>query len=332
MSSPSLAPLPWWRQALPYGVLLALALLIYFVFPDQLPLAARIAALAIFVMSLDLVVGYGGLATLGHSALYGVGAYAAGLLAMHLSGNPLLGLLAGAGAGAALAFLSGLFLLRYEGLTFLMLSIAISQIVQNLASKLRQWTGGDDGLSGFSVGKVLGLASFDLQGRIAFLYCFAVMFLSLWLMRRLMASPFGLACQGIHQNRQRMAALGTNMRGQLLKLYTLSGVFAGISGALAAQVAQIVGLDTLGFELSAEALVMLVLGGAGNLWGALVGTVIFASIHHWASTLNPYHWLFIIGGMLVLMVLLRERVGLAWSARLAALRRALSPAPAGAGS
>jgi branched-chain amino acid transport system permease protein len=318
---------PLWRQVLPYVALLGLALLIYFVFPDQLPMAARIAALAIFVMSLDLVVGYGGLATLGHSAMYGVGAYAAGLLAMHLTGNPLLGLLAGACAGALLAFLSGLFLLRYEGLTFLMLTIAISQIAQNLASKLRTWTGGEDGLSGFAIGKILGLASFDLQGRVAFVYCFAAMFICLWLMRRLMASPFGLACVGIHQNRQRMAALGTRIRWQLLKLYTIAGAFAGISGALAAQVAQIVGLDTLGFELSAEALVMLVLGGAGNLWGALAGTVIFASIHHWASTLNPYHWLFIIGGMLVTVVLVpRERWGQALARRMQVFRRAAAPA------
>ena len=326
MTSLSLHAPPLWRQVLPYAALMGLALLIYFVFPDQLPMAARIAALSIFVMSLDLVVGYGGLATLGHSALYGAGAYAAGLLATHLTGNPLLGLMAGACAGALLALLSGLFLLRYEGLTFLMLTIAISQIAQNLASKLRTWTGGDDGLSGYAIGKILGLASFDLQGRVAFVYCFAVMFISLWLMRRLMASPFGLACVGIHQNRQRMAALGTRIRWQLLKLYTIAGAFAGISGALAAQVAQIVGLDTLSFELSAEALVMLVLGGAGKLWGALAGTVIFASIHHWASTLNPYHWLFIIGGLLVTMVLVpRERWGQALARRLQVFKRAASP-------
>ena len=88
-----------------------------------------------------------------------------------------------------------------------------------------------------------------------------------------------------------------------VQVAAIAGAFAGLSGALAAQVAQIVGLDTLGFELSAEALVMLVPGGAGNLWGALVGTVVFASIHHWASTLNPYHWLFVIGLALMLVVL-----------------------------
>lgn len=307
------------RRAWPYAAMVLASAAVYFLFPDQLSLAARIAAMAIFVMSLDLVVGYGGLATLGHSALFGAGAYAAGIFATHATNDPLVGLAIGALAGAGLAALSGVFLLRYEGLTFLMLTIAVSQIVQNLASKLRTWTGGEDGLTGFTIGKVLGIASFDLQGRVAFVYCAAVMLVCLWAMRRLMGSPFGLACVGIHQNRVRMAALGTGLRGNLLKLYTWAGAFAGIAGALSAQVNQIVGLDTLGFELSAEALVMLVLGGAGTLYGAIAGTVVFMSVHHVASAINPYHWLFIIGGMLVVLVLVpREQWG-------AALRKRLHP-------
>lgn len=306
-------------KAWPYFALIAACAAAYFFLPDQLPLAARIAAMAIFVMSLDLVVGYGGLATLGHSALFGAGAYAAGIFAMQATKDPLVGLAVGAAAGAALSALSGLFLLRYEGLTFLMLTIAVSQIVQNLASKLRKWTGGEDGLSGYAIGKVLGLASFDLSGRVAFVYCAVVMLLCLWAMRRLMGSPFGLACVGIHQNRVRMAALGTALRANLLKLYVWAGVFAGIAGALSAQVNQIVGLDTLGFELSAEALVMLVLGGAGTLYGAIAGTALFMSVHHVASTIDPYHWLFIIGFMLMFLVLVpRERWG-------AAVRKRLRP-------
>ncbi len=291
-------------RSLPYLVLIALSVAIYFIWPDQLSLAARIATMAIFVMSLDLVVGYGGLATLGHSAMFGIGAYASGLLAMHLTGNPLFGLLAGAAAGAALAALSGLFLLRYEGLTFLMLTVAVGQIAQNAASKLRDWTGGEDGLTGFTVDKLFGIWGFDLYGRVAFVYCVMVMLLCLWAMRRLMGSPFGLSVLGIHQNRVRAGAIGGSVRGQLLKLYTLAGAFAGIAGALNAQVNQIVGLDTLGFELSAEALVMLVLGGAGSLFGAIAGTAVFMTIHHWAASINPYHWLFIIGGMLVVVVLI----------------------------
>lgn len=316
------------HRSWPYVALIAAGFIIYFLLPDQLPLAARIAAMAIFVMSLDLVVGYGGLATLGHSALFGAGAYAAGIFATHATNDPLVGLAVGAAAGAGLAALSGLFLLRYEGLTFLMLTIAVSQIVQNLASKLRKWTGGEDGLSSFTMGKVLGIASFDLYGRVAFIYCAVVLLVCLWAMRRLMGSPFGLACVGIHQNRVRMAALGTALRGNLLKLYTWAGAFAGIAGALSAQVSQIVGLDSLGFELSAEALVMLVLGGAGTLYGAIAGTAVFMSVHHVASAINPYHWLFIIGGMLVLLVLLpREQWGAALRKR---LRRPGAPAQADA--
>ena len=323
LGSPRLsAPQAAWRTALPYGLLIAAAALVFFFFPDQLPLAARIAAMAIFVMSLDLIVGYGGLATLGHSALYGAGAYAAGIAAARLSTDPLIGLAIGAGTGATVAALSGLFLLRYQGLSFLMLTIAVSQILQNLASKLREFTGGEDGLSGYSTAPLFGQWSFDLYGKVAFVYCFVVMLLCLFAMRRLMGSPFGLACVGIHQNRLRMAAIGSNIRGQLLKLYSLSGLFAGIGGALAAQTNQIVGLDSLGFELSAEALVMLVLGGVGTLYGAIAGTVAFMAIHHVASAMNPYHWLFIIGGLLVVVVLVpRERLWATFRRRASVFRR-----------
>lgn len=301
----------------PYIVLVAAGAAVYFLLPDQLGLAARIVTMAILVMSLDLVVGIGGLATLGHAAFFGIGAYATGITAAHLTGNPLLGLAVGAASGAALAALSGLFLLRYHGLTFLMLTIAIAEIVLNLAKKLRTWTGGDDGLSGFPVGKLLGVFSFDLHGKVAFIYCSLVLLLSFWIMRRLIGSPFGLACLGIHQNRMRMSAMGDDIRPTLLKLYIWAGAFAGIAGALSAQVNQIVGLDSLGFTLSAESLVMLVLGGTGTLYGAIAGTAIFMSVHHAAAAINPYHWLFIIGGMLVVLVLVpRERWAAAFRARL----------------
>jgi branched-chain amino acid transport system permease protein len=296
------------RAAWPYGALTAICVAVYFLFPEQLALAARIATMAIFVMSLDLVVGYGGLATLGHAVFFGVGAYATGISATHLSGNPVLGLAIGAGSGAALAALAGAFLVRYHGLTFLMLSIAIAEIVLNLAKKLRAWTGGDDGLSGYSVGKIFGVFGFDLYGKVAFIYCCALLLFSFWAMRRLMNSPFGLACVGIHQNRLRMAAMGDAVQPTLQKLYICAGFFAGLSGAMSAQVNQIVGLDSLGFTLSAESLVMLVLGGAGTLYGAIAGTVIFMSVHHAAASINPYHWLFIIGGMLCTLVLVpRDR-------------------------
>lgn len=306
-----------WRSTFPYAALVAACVAVYFLFPDQLGLAARVATMAIFVMSLDLVVGYGGLATLGHAALFGVGAYATGVVATHFTGNALLGLAIGAASGASLAALSGAFLVRYHGLTFLMLTIAIAEIMLNLAKKLRAWTGGDDGLSGYTVGKVLGVFGFDLYGKVAFIYCCTILVISFWAMRRLMGSPFGLACVGIHQNRVRMAAMGDGVQATLLKLYVWAGLFAGLAGAVAAQVTQIVGLDSLGFTLSAESLVMLVLGGTGTLYGAIAGTAIFMTVHHAAASINPYHWLFIIGGMLCVLVLLpRERWASAMRKRL----------------
>ena len=312
------------RPAWPYAALTAICVAVYFLFPDQLGLAARIATMAIFVMSLDLVVGYGGLATLGHAVFFGVGAYATGIAATYLTGNAILGLVIGAGSGAALAALAGAFLVRYQGLTFLMLTIAIAEIVLNLAKKLRTWTGGDDGLSGYSVGKIFGLFGFDLYGKVAFIYCCTLLLISFWAMRRLMNSPFGLACVGIHQNRLRMAAMGDAVKPTLQKLYVCAGFFAGLSGAMSAQVNQIVGLDSLGFTLSAESLVMLVLGGAGTLYGAIAGTVIFMSVHHAAASINPYHWLFIIGGMLCTLVLVpRDR----WATSIRKRLASRPPAP-----
>jgi branched-chain amino acid transport system permease protein len=303
---PSARP-PWQHCA----VILIVGLIGYFLLPDQLALMARIAIMALFVLSLDLIVGYAGLATLGHVAFFGVGAYAAGIVALKLTGEPLIGLAFGGIAGALTAGLSGLLVLRYEGFTFLMLTVAVAQILQNMANKLRNITGGDDGLSGFTTDPILGMAAFDMEGRVAYIYTFAVLILSYYVIKRLVDSPFGLSVLGIHQCRARMAALGTAVPRQLWKMYVAAGFFAGVAGAMVAQTNAIVGLDSLGFTLSAEALVMLILGGAGRLYGALIGAVIFMALHHTASSINPYHWLFVIGGLLMIVVLVpRKRLQL----------------------
>ncbi len=311
MSADSSAPrvAAAWRSPL---VVIAIGLIAWWALPDQLGLLTRIAITALFVLSLDLVVGIAGLATLGHAALFGAGAYAAGLFALNASGEPLLGLAVGAGAGALLALASGAFLLRYHGFTFLMLTVAIAQIAASLAQKARDWTGGDDGLSGFTMGPLLGRFAFDLEGRTAALYAIAVLAVGLYVARRVVDSPFGLAVRGIHENRARMAALGTPVLRRLLAMYTLAGALAGAAGALSAQTNAIVGLDSLSFALSAEALVMLILGGAGRLHGALIGAVVFTLLHHTAASINPYHWLFIIGAALMVVVLLPPRQAWDW--------------------
>ncbi len=311
MSADSSAPrvAPAWRAPL---LVLAIGLIAWWALPEQLGLLTRIAITALFVLSLDLVVGIAGLATLGHAALFGAGAYAAGLFALKASGEPLLGLAVGAGAGALLALASGAFLLRYHGFTFLMLTVAVAQIAASLAQKARDWTGGDDGLSGFTMAPLLGRFAFDLEGKTAALYAIAVLALGLFVARRVVDSPFGLAVRGIHENRARMAALGTPVLRRLLAMYTLAGALAGAAGALSAQTNAIVGLDSLSFALSAEALVMLILGGAGRLHGALIGAVVFTLLHHTAASINPYHWLFIIGAALMAVVLLPPQKAWSW--------------------
>lgn len=298
---PVLRQRPAWRLPLIVALVCAVA---YVALPEQLGLLNRIAVMALLVLSVDLVVGYAGLATLGQAAMFGMGAYAAGLTALKLSADPLIGLACGALAGGVTAGVSGLFLLRYQGFTFLMLTIAVAQILQSVANKARSLTGGDDGLSGFFMNPLFGQIEFDLEGRTAFVYSAVVLVLAVYALCRLVNSPFGLSVQGIHQSRARMSALGTAIVPQLWRMYTIAGVVAGAAGALSAQSAAIVGLDALSFSLSAEALVMLVLGGSGRLGGALVGTVIFMALHHTAASVNPYHWLFVIGALLMLVVLL----------------------------
>jgi branched-chain amino acid transport system permease protein len=307
---------PPWRAPL---LVTALGLAAWALLPDQLGLLTRIAITALLVLSLDLVVGIAGLATLGQAALFGAGAYAAGIFALRVQPDPLLGLAVGTSAGALVALASGAFLLRYSGFTFLMLTVAIAQITLSLAQKARDWTGGDDGLSGFAMGPLLGRFTFDLEGRTAALYALGVLVLGLYIARRIVDSPFGLAVRGIHENRARMAALGTPVFKRLLAMYTLAGALAGAAGALSAQTNAIVGLDSLGFAVSAEALVMLVLGGAGRLHGALIGALVFTLLHHTAASVNPYHWLFVIGIALMAVVLVPPQKAWVWlQARLGA--------------
>ena len=311
MNTDSTAPRvqPAWRTP---AIVLVLGLLAWWALPEQLGLLTRIAITGLFVLSLDLVVGIAGLATLGQAALFGAGAYAAGIFALRVHPDPLLGLAVGVGAGAGLALVSGAFLLRYHGFTFLMLTVAVAQIAASLAQKARDWTGGDDGLTGFTMAPLLGRFAFDLEGRTAALYAIVMLALGLYVARRVVDSPFGLAVRGIHENRARMAALGTPVLRRLLAMYTLAGALGGAAGALSTQTNAIVGLDSLSFALSAEALVMLILGGAGRLHGALIGALLFTLLHHTAASINPYHWLFVVGAALMVVVLVPPQKAWGW--------------------
>ena len=275
----------------------------YFAFDEQLTLLSQIAITALFTLSLDLILGYAGIVSLGHAAFFGIGAYAAGLMATNGWGDPLLGLLGAGLVAAAAGFVTSFLVLRGADLTRLMVTLGVSLMLFEAANKLTSITGGVDGLQGIDIKPVLGLFSFDLRGKTAYIYSVAVLFLLFWVARRVVNSPFGQSLRGIRLNVQRMPALGAPVNARLVGIYTMGAAYAGIAGALLTQTTQFVSIDVLNFSRSAELLLILVLGGTGSLYGALLGTAVFMTAHHLLSGINPQYWQFWLGLLLVLVVL-----------------------------
>jgi branched-chain amino acid transport system permease protein len=280
-----------------------LGVLGYAVFPDELAFLTRLVSITLLVLSLDLVTGYCGIATLGQSALFGVSAYAAGNACIAGLNDPVALLGVGLLVGAATGFLSGALVARFNGLPQLVLSIAFGQLVAALANKLTVLTGGSDGLSGIEPGRLFGVFAFDLYGRTGYLFSLTVLVIGFAGLLRFTRSPFGLLCRAIKDDGLRANMIGARVYPRLVVMYGISGGVAGIGGALMAINTGVVGLDSVGFERSAEALVMLVLGGTGNLWGALFGAVAFQVFEHYVSAANPFHWLTMLGILLVAVVL-----------------------------
>lgn len=279
----------------------------YWLFPDNLAFLTRLISVALLVLSLDLIVGYCGIASLGQGALYGAGAYAAGIACVHGITDPVLLILIGSGAGAVMGLLMGAIMLRAHGLPQLVLSIAIVQLLHEAANKASSITGGSDGLSGMSPAPLFGLFEFDLWGRSAYLFGLGLLLIVFAVLRFITRSPFGMVCRGLKEDPLRISALGIYAFPVLLKMFVISGAVAGMGGALAAIATQVVGLDSVSFEISANALVMLVLGGIGHLYGALIGTVIFMALEHVIAAINPFHWMTLVGGVLIAIVLFAPR-------------------------
>jgi branched-chain amino acid transport system permease protein len=280
-----------------------IAVAAFFAFDEYLSLGSQILIMIIFAMSLDLVLGYAGIVTLGHSAFFGVGAYAAGIYSVRISGEPLSGLLIGAVAAAAVGWVTGLVVLRTRGLALLMLTLAVTALIAEAANKASVITGGADGLQGVDIGPIFGAFRFDLFGRTAYLYCLAVLFLTWLFARHLVHSSFGRSLVGIRENTDRMHAIGAPVRRRLLTIYTISAALAGIAGALLAQTTQFVGLTVFGFQRSGEILIMLVFGGIGRLYGAFVGASLYMIAQDQLAKLDPVFWIFWIGLLLVLLVM-----------------------------
>jgi len=304
----------------------------YVAFPDRSGLIAEILILALFAVSLDLILGYAGIVSLGHAAFFGLGAYTAGLLAAHGWSEPVTGLLATGLIVAFAGFVTSFLVLRGSDLTRLMVTLGIAMMLAEAAGKAAWLTGGTDGLMGIVVDPILGVFEFDIFGRTAAAYAAIVLFVLLVAARRLIASPFGMTLRGIKSNRLRMTAIGAPVNRYLVAIYTVAAGYAGIAGALLAQTTQFVSPEVLAFARSAEALLFVIIGGAGYLYGGIVGAVAFKLMQEWLSGLTAQYWQFWLGlGLVLLVLFVRGGLGgLAFAAmrRLKAARRPAAPAAA----
>jgi len=272
--------------------------------PSHLQLASQIAITALFALSLDLILGYAGIVSLGHAAFFGVGAYAAGLLAKAGWGEPLTGLLLAASVAGLVGYAASFLITRVRHLALIMITLGLGVLLHEVANRAHWLTGGADGLQGVRIWPLLGRLRFDLYGYTAYGYALVVLFAVFLGARRLIHSPFGLALRAIRENAARMPTIGAPTRSHMRTVYTLAAGVAGIAGALLAQTTETVSLGTLEFQRSAELLVILTLGGAGRLYGGLVGAVIFMVARDQFSGINPQYWYFWIGALLVGVVTL----------------------------
>jgi len=279
-------------------------------FPTRYLIMTDILRLALFAMSLDLILGYAGIVSLGHAAFFGVGAYAAGLLALHgIINEPVLALIAAGLAAMVLGFATSFLVIRGVDLTRLMVTLGIALLLEALAERFSNITGGTDGLQGIEMQPIFGQIPFDMFGKAGFFYSLAVLFVLFLLARRIVHSPFGLSLRAIKNNPLRAAAIGIPVNRRLIAIYTLAAFYAGIAGALFTQTTAIASLDVFAFDRSADLMLVLVIGGTGYLYGGLIGAVIFRLLQEVFSTITPQYWQFWIGLVLVVIVLVgRQRL------------------------
>jgi branched-chain amino acid transport system permease protein len=306
-----------------------------FLLPERHLILNEIAIVGLFALSLDLILGYAGIVSLGHAAFFGLGAYTAGLLAKYGWSDPLLGLMAAAIMATILGFATSFLVLRGVDLTRLMVTLGLALVLGEIANQAAWLTGGADGLQGVVMSPILGLFEFDIFGRTAYAYSLSVTFVLFLIARRIVASPFGLSLRAIRDNPLRARAIGIPVNRRLVAIYTLGAAYAGIAGALLAQTTQFVSLDVVAFHRSADVLLVLVIGGVGYLYGGLIGAILFKVLQDVLSGLTPQYWQFWIGAILVVIVLagrqtMKERAKSLWrqaAGRLTRRSRKAAPAP-----
>jgi branched-chain amino acid transport system permease protein len=272
--------------------------------PDQVLLLSQIAILALFALSLDLLIGQAGILSLGHAAFFGLGAYAAALVALAGWEEPLSALFMSIAIAAAAGAITAPLVIRAHGLAQLMITLSIGLLLHEAASRARGISGGDDGLSGFMNSSIFGLFEFDLWGFTAYYYALACLAIGFLFYSLLLASPFGYALRGLRQNPLRMASMGTPVRLRQMQAYVIAAGMAGAAGALLVQTTQSVALEVLSFQRSAEVLVIIILGGIGHRYGALIGAALYVLARDALSAGTPEYWHGWLGALMILVVLL----------------------------
>jgi len=271
--------------------------------PSKHLILTEIAILGLFALSLDLILGYAGIVSLGHAAFFGFGAYVAGLLAKYgIVKEPVLALLVSGLAATVLGFVTSFLVLRGSDLTRLMVTLGVALVLREIANRL-DITGGADGLQGITMEPVLGHFAFDIFGKTAYVYSLVTLFILFVLARRIVNSPFGLSLRSVHDNPLRASAIGIHVNGRLVAIYTVAAGYAGIAGALLTQSTQFASLSVLDFERSADVLLMLIIGGTGYLYGGLIGALLFKLVQDYLASVTPQYWQFWLGLALVMMIL-----------------------------
>jgi branched-chain amino acid transport system permease protein len=295
-------------------VLWLVAFVVPVLLPNQALIVNEIAIVALFAVSLDLVLGYSGIVSLGHAAFFGLGAYTAALFCKHVSPDPHIGLIVAMGAAGVLGLAASFTILRGTDLTRLMVTLGVALVLLELANKLDWLTGGTDGIQGLMFKPLLGMFEFDLTGRVAAYYSLTILLILFFIARRIVHSPYGATLKAIHDNRLRAMAIGIPVHARLVSVYTIAAAMAGAAGALFTQTSGFASLDVFEFHRSADLMLMLVVGGTGWLYGGVTGAIVFKLLQDFLSSQTPQYWTFWLGLFLVVLVLVgRDRLLKPWT-------------------
>src|SRR6202453_1938740 len=239
-----------------------LAFATIWLFPGKHLILTETAILALFALSLDLILGYAGIISLGQAAFFGLAGYFSGLIAKYgIINEPVVALVFSGVVAAALGFVTSFLVLRGSDLTRLMVTLGVSLMLGEVANRYSNITGGADGLQGVDIAPLFGRFHFDLYGHNGYVYCLIVLFVCFVIARRIVYSPFGLSLRALKGNTLRAAAIGIPVKWRLVAIYTVSAGFAGIAGALLTQTTAFCSLDVLSLDRSADLLLVLIIGG-----------------------------------------------------------------------